>query len=109
MSSETSSIDLWTGRFLRWFEMSRPKTRPASDTRIPVARSDQPVRPRKETDRRSGRIRLASPPCPPSLAARVKDVSIAWRFMTGRFLYLAKARFCERIGARGAAAFGGGY
>src|SRR5512138_1636189 len=60
MSSEISSIDRCTGRFLSRLEMVRPKTRPAADTAIPTRRSEEPLTPRNRTEPRSGRTSSAS-------------------------------------------------
>src|SRR5512143_2180287 len=84
MSSEISRMARCTGSFLRCDDCTRPKTRPASDTRMPTARSDDPFTPMKVTLPRSGRTRLASPP--PLGLARATDVNSVVRFMAGMAL-----------------------
>src|SRR5512137_727736 len=85
MSSETSSIDRWTGRFFSRVEIDRPKTSPAPDTMKPRARSAQPLMapPRNFSMARLGSWRFASPPPAWGAAARATDVSMAGRFMAG--------------------------
>src|SRR3954462_1679734 len=61
MSSDTSSIDLWTGMRLSCWKMTRPKTRPRAHTMRPNASRFQPVMPRNWTLLKSGRTRFISP------------------------------------------------
>jgi hypothetical protein len=79
MSSLISNMERCTGSFFSPALMERPKARPASETTMPTARSDEPVIPRKDTDERSGSMRLASPPWLVLCSARAER--IASRFM----------------------------
>src|SRR5512141_2536722 len=82
MSSEISSIDLWTGSALSCFATTSPKRRPAAQTTSPKRSSVWPDTPRNDSRVRSGRTRLASPPpwCA-APAATTRELTIEDRIM----------------------------
>jgi hypothetical protein len=53
-------MERWTGRFLSWLKMTRPKTKPRKQTPNPAIRSWLPGRPRKCTEAKSGSTRSFS-------------------------------------------------
>src|SRR5687767_6379475 len=90
MSSEISSIDLWTGILRRLEYCRKPNARPKMETRMPDISRARPLRPpRKVTELKSGRTRSASlaravlpasrARSPKTLAAAVREtVGVMW-------------------------------
>src|SRR5688500_7992586 len=87
MSSEISSIDLWTGILRRLEYCRRPNTRPKMETRMPDISSARPLRPpMKLTELKSGRTRsasLARAVLPASRAKSPKTLAAAVRETVG--------------------------
>src|ERR1700740_163223 len=86
MSSEISRMERCTGRFFRRVKILIPNSRRRLQFKMPQRRSLGPATPRKETEERSGRGRLASPP--PSAGAAHNAVA-----ETSRTVRAAERRF----------------